>query len=37
MVKKKRNGKWVLLKRHLTRKKALAHLRALYTNVKEAQ
>jgi len=29
----KRNGRWVRLKRHRTRKAALAHLRALYANV----
>jgi len=32
---KKKGGKWVLVKKHLSRKKALAHLRALYANVKE--
>lgn len=32
----KRKGKWVLLKKHSTRAKALAHFRALKINVKEA-
>lgn len=32
-----RGGKWVLLKAHPSRKKALAHLRALYANVPEAR
>jgi hypothetical protein len=30
-----RSGKWVLLKKHESHEKALAHLRALYANVKE--
>lgn len=33
----KRAGRWVLLKRHPSRKRALAHLRALYANVPEAR
>jgi len=32
----KRKGKWVLLKKHATKEKALAHFRALKINVKEA-
>ena len=32
----KRGGKWVLLKAHVSKAKALAHLRALKANVKEA-
>ena len=31
----KRRGKWVVLKRHKGKAKALAHLRALKANVKE--
>jgi len=31
----KRGDKWVVLKTHATRAKALAHLRALKANVKE--
>lgn len=30
----KRAGKWVVLKKHTSRAKALAHLRALKANVK---
>ena len=35
MVQK--GGKWVLLKRHESHEKALAHLRALHANVKDAK
>jgi hypothetical protein len=35
MVQK--GGKWVLLKKHESHEKALAHLRALYANVKDAK
>lgn len=32
-----RNGRWELLKLHPTHAKALAHMKALYANVKEAK
>ena len=35
MVEK--DGKWQVLKKHATRAKALAHMKALYANVKEAK
>ena len=35
MVEK--DGKWKVLKKHPTRAKALAHMKALYANVKEAK
>jgi hypothetical protein len=34
-VMKKQGDAWVLLKKHESHAKALAHLRALYANVKE--
>lgn len=37
VVKKQEpDGQWVIVKRHETREKALAHLRALIINVKDA-
>jgi len=36
MVKRRGSKRWVVLKRHKSKKKASAHLRALYANVEEA-